>query len=94
MRGPNFRDYEPVKISDELKKKFHEALKGKLAIHKCSTCPQSRAFVPVVEFLIDMMTDATERMDIASQRMESFIELFHQLGENEMKKRMGGGDGL
>lgn len=90
----HYTDEDGPELSDALKKKFHEALKGKLHTRTCRDCPQARGFVQVVEFLIDMMTDATGRMDIASQRMESFIELFHKLGENEMKNRMKGGDGL
>ena len=80
-------------LSEDLKKKFREALKGKLAIHECATCPQSRSFVPVVEFLIEMITEAAGRMDIASQRMEDFIDVFNQLEERLMKARMLGDDG-
>ena len=88
MRGHSIDEgLGPVKISEKLKKRFHEALKGRLAVLECATCPQSRSFVPVVEFLIGMITDATGRMDIASQRMEDFIELFEQLENNSMKKR-------
>ena len=92
MRGPSF-DEIPPNLSDELKKKFQDALKGKLAVMKCSTCPASRSFVPVVEFMIDMVTEAAERMDIASQRMEDFINVFNQLEERLMKARMLGEDG-
>ncbi len=92
MRGPSFEE-GPPHLSEELKKKFREALKGKLAVHECSTCPQSRAFVPVMEFMIGMLADASERMDIASQRMEEYIELFNQLEEKLMKDRMLGDDG-
>ncbi len=84
---------EGPELSEELKKKFHEALKGKLAVHECSICPQSRAFVSVMEFTIGMLADASERMDIASQRMEEYIELFNQLEEQLMKARMLGDDG-
>lgn len=92
MRGPSF-DESPPNLSDELKRKFHEALKGKLEPQTCRDCASSRGFVQVVEFMIDMMTDATMRMDIASQRMEEFIEVFNQLEEKEMKARMRGEDG-
>ena len=81
-------------LSEELKKKFREALKGKLAVPECATCPKARSFVPVVEFLIDTITDVTNRMDIAGQRMEEFIEVFNQLEEREMKARMRGDAGL
>ena len=93
MRGPSFDEISP-NLSDELKKKFQEALKGKLAIHECATCPQSRSFVPVVEFLIEMITEAVGRMDIASQRMEEYISVFNQLEERLMKARMLGDEGL
>jgi hypothetical protein len=42
-----------------------------------------------MEFVIDMMIDATQRMDIASQRMEDFIQVFNQLEEKAMKARFG-----
>ena len=92
MRGPSF-DEIPPNLSDELKEKFQKALKGKLAIHECATCPQSRSFVPVVEFLIEMITETAGRMDIASQRMEEYIDVFNQLEERLMKARMTGDEG-
>ena len=97
MRGPRYlgdTDINPSEISAELKKKFHEALKGKLAIPNCRDCPQSRGFVQVIEFLIPIITDANERIDRASQTMEKFIDLFEQLEESLMKARMLGDDGL
>ena len=86
-------DADGPQISEELKKKFQEALKGRLAVPECATCPKARSFVPVVEFLIDTITDVTNRMDTASQRMEEFIEMFNQLEERAMKDRMLGEDG-
>lgn len=74
-------------LSDELKKKFQEALKGRLDVRSCLDCPSARGFVQVVDFMIGMMIDATERMDIASQRMEAFIQIFIQLEEKEMMGR-------
>ena len=86
-------DADGPQLSEELKKKFKEALKGRLAVPECSTCPKSRSFVPVVEFLIEMMMDATARMDVAGQRMEEIIEVFNQLEEKLMKARMLGDEG-
>ncbi len=96
MRGGFERSFNPDRppLSEELKKKFHEALKGKLDIRTCRDCPSSRGFVQVMDFVIDMLMDATGRMDIAGQRMEDFIEVFNQLEEREMKDRMQGDDGL
>lgn len=92
MSGLPFREIPP-NLSEELKKKFHEALNQPLKVPHCSECPGSRGFVAVVEFMIDMMTDAAGRMDIASQRMEDFIDVFNQLEERLMKARMLGDEG-
>ena len=87
-------DADGPQLSEELKKKFREALKGKLDVRTCRDCISARGFVQVMEFVIDMMMDATGRMDIAGQRMEEFIEVFNQLEERAMKARMLGDDGL
>ena len=94
-RGPPPSDGPEPNISDELKKKFHEALKGRLDSRSCLDCPSARGFVQTMDFVIDMLTNATERMDIASQRMEEFIQVFNQLEEKEMRARFGDdpGDG-
>lgn len=92
MRGPSFED-TPPNISEELKKKFHEALKGKLKPQTCRDCGSSRGFVQVVEFLIEQFTEAIIRMDRASQTMEEYISVFNQLEEREMKARMLGDEG-
>ena len=92
MRGPSFDD-TPPNLSEELKAKFHEALGGKLELPKCQDCIKSQNFVQVINFLIPMYSEAIERMDVASQRMEEFIEVFNQLEERLMKARMLGEDG-
>ena len=76
-------------LSEELKKKFALALKGKLEIPTCRDCPSARGFVQVVEFLIDGHLEAVERMDKVAQVMEEFIEVFRQLEERAMKERFG-----
>ena len=88
MRGPSF-DEIPPNISEELKKKFHEALKGKLDIRTCLNCPSARGFVQTMDFVIDQLIDSAMRMDRASQTMEKFISIFEQLEEKEMKARFG-----
>lgn len=94
MRGPP-HDLPHEEISEELKKRFHEALKGRLDIVTCRDCPQSRGFVQVIEFLLPLITEANERIDRASARMEKFIEIFEQLEEKAMKDRFApGGSGL
>ncbi len=90
--GPPFEE-GPPNLSEELKAKFKKALEGKRDKRSCQGCPHARGFVQVMEFVIEMMMDATGRMDIASQRMEEFIEIFNQLEEREMKARMLGDDG-
>ena len=90
MRGPRDLNREGPELSEELKKKFHEALKGKLAIPNCRDCPQARGFVQVVEFLIDGHIEAVERMDKAAQIMEDFIGVFRQLEEKDFMKRFVG----
>ena len=80
-------------ISEELKKKFNLALKGRLKTPTCRDCPQARGFVQVVEFLIDGHIEAVSRMDRAAQVMEEFIEVFRELELKEMKARMNGEDG-
>ena len=92
MRGPSF-DETPPNLSDELKKKFHAALEGKLDLRTCRDCVGARGFVQVMDFVIEQLTDAAGRMDIASQRMEEIIEIVKQLDEKEMKARMRGDDG-
>lgn len=92
MRGPSF-DEIPPNLSDELKKKFKEALKGRLDPQTCRDCGSSRGFVQVVEFLIEQFTEAIIRMDRASQTMEEYIEVFNQLEERLMKARMLEDDG-
>ena len=77
-------------LSEELKKKFHEALKGKLDIRSCRDCPSARGFVQVMEFVIDQLIDSAERMDKASQIMEDFIGVFRQLEEKDFMKRFEG----
>ncbi len=84
---PHSTDEGP-ELSDELKKKFREALNQPLKGPHCSEGPGSRGFVAVVDFMIEMMTDATGRMDVASQRMEDYIDVFNQLEERLMKARM------
>jgi len=77
-------------LSEELKKKFQEALKGKLKTRECEGCPLfSKA---VIDFLIDQLVEAINRMDKASQTMEEFIALFCEIEESEFKARMRGGD--
>ena len=85
---------EGPELSEELKKKFHEALKGKLNPQTCLDCASSRGFVQVVEFLIEQFTEAIMRIDRASQTMEEYIEVFNQLEERLMKARMRGDAGL
>ena len=92
MRGPSF-DESPPNLSDELKEKFHKALEGKLDLRTCRDCVGARGFVQVMDFVIEQLTDAASRMDVASQRMEDFIEVFNQLEERLMKARMLGDDG-
>ena len=92
MRGPSFDD-TPPNLSEELKKKFHAALDGKLDLRTCRDCVSARGFVQVMDFVIEQLTDAAGRMDIASQRMEDMIELVKQIEEKEMKARMNGEDG-
>lgn len=77
------------KITKEQKARFREALKGKLDPRTCRDCASSRGFVQVVEFLIEMNTEANMRMDKASQIMEEFIELFKEIELAEMKARFG-----
>lgn len=93
MSDRRYDEEEVSKLSEAMKEKFRKALDGKLKTPVCRDCVGSRGFVQVMEFVIDMMTDATERMDVASQRMEDFIEVFNQLEEREMKARMTGVDG-
>ena len=88
MRGPSFED-TPPNISEELKKKFHEALKGKRDIRTCRDCPSARGFVQTMDFVIDQLIDSAMRMDRASQTMEKFISIFEQLEEKEMRARFG-----
>jgi hypothetical protein len=83
---------EPVEVSDELKRKFALALKGTLKTPNCRDCVRSGGFVSVVEFLIDLWGIAIERIDVASQTMEDFIEIFKELEIREMKARMLGED--
>ena len=85
---------EGPELSDELKKKFRDALNQPLKVPHCSECPGSRGFVSVVEFLIEQFTEAVMRMDRASQTMEDFIELFKEIEVAEMKARMEGAMGL
>lgn len=92
MRGPSF-DNVPPNLSEDLKKKFHEALKGRLDSRSCQDCPGARGFVQVMDFVIDQLVESAERLDRASQTMEKFIEVFEQLEEKEMKARMLGDDG-
>lgn len=95
MRGPmKYPDDDGPHLSEELKKKFQEALKGKLDPKTCRDCASSRGFVQVVEFLIEQFTEAIVRMDRASQTMEDYIAVFNQLEERLMKARMLGEDGL
>ena len=95
MRGYRIDpDDDGPHLSEELKKKFHEALKGKLDPQTCRDCASSRGFVQVVEFLIDQFTESIIRMDRASQTMEEYISVFNQLEERLMKARMLGDDGL
>ena len=86
-----FSDEERRAFSEDLKKKFHEAMKGKLDLRTCRDCPSARGFVQTVEFLIDMLVDANIRIDKASQTMENFIALFYEIEEREFKGRMEGG---
>ena len=86
MRGPSFDD-TPPNISEELKKKFKEALKGRLENRTCQDCPGARGFVQVVEFLIDNHIEAIMRIDKAAQIMEDFIQVFKQLEEKDFMKR-------
>jgi len=78
-------------LAEDLKKKFHEAMKGTLDPRTCRDCPSARGFVQTVEFLIDMLVDANNRIDKASQTMENFIALFYEIEEREVKGRMEGG---
>ena len=88
-RGPTFSDGDGPNLSDDLKKRFHEALKGRLDSRSCLDCPSARGFVQTMDFVIEMLTDAANRMDVASQRMEEFIQVFNQLEEKEMRARFG-----
>lgn len=87
--SPN-RDRE--ELSEELKRKFREALNSPLKNPHCSECPGARGFVPVVEFLIDNWTQAIEKIDIATQVMEDFIETFKMLEIRDYQARMLGDD--
>ena len=89
----HFTDEAGPELSEELKKKFHEALKGKLATPTCRDCIKSQNFIQVIEFLIPMYSEAIERIDRASQTMEEFISVFKELEERLMKARMLGDDG-
>ena len=81
-------------LSEAQKKKFHEALKGKLDIVTCRECPQSRGFVQVIDFLIPYILEGYQRIDRASAQMEKFIEIYEQLEEKAMKERFEpGGSG-
>lgn len=82
----------PPNLSEEQKERFKKALEGKLDSRTCRDCVSARGFVQAMEFVIEMMTDAAERMDVAGQRMESFIEVFKQLDEKAMMDRMNGVD--
>ena len=86
-------DVDGPQLSEELKKKFQEALKGRLDPQTCRDCASSRGFVQVVEFLIEQFTEAIMRIDRASQTMEEYIAVFNQLEERLMKARMLGDDG-
>lgn len=80
-------DEIPPNLSEDLKKKFHEALKGRLDSRSCQDCPSARGFVQVMDFVIDQLVCSAERMDSASQTMEKFISIFEQLEEKEMRAR-------
>ncbi len=84
-----FTERDPL-ISEELKRKFREALDSPLKIPHCSECPGARGFVQVVEFLLDQYAEAISQMDAATNTMNKFIVLFLELEENSIKKRMGG----
>ena len=78
---------EGPELSEELKAKFKKALDGKLELPHCRDCIRSQNFVQVINFLIPMFSDAIERIDRASVRMELFIDIFEQLEEKAMKER-------
>jgi len=81
-------DDEESELSEELKNKFHEALKGKLKTRECESCPLFSK--EIIDFLIDQIVEANHRIDKASQTMEEFITLFKDIEESEMKARMRG----
>ena len=94
MRGSSVTDEDKKILSDDLKRKFNLALKGRLKTPNCRDCVSAQGFAQTVEFLIDIIIESEVRMDRASQIMEDFIDVFRQLEEREMKLRMKGEDGL
>ena len=79
---------EPDPLSVELRKKFREALKGKLKTRECEGCPLFSK--EVIDFLMDQLVDAINRMDKASQIMEDFIVMFKEIEEALFKEKMRG----
>ena len=90
FEGLNGISEEPDPLSVELRKKFREALKGKLKTRECEGCPLFTK--EVVDFLIDQLVDASHRMDKASQTMENFIEVFKEIELSLFKAKMRGPD--
>lgn len=85
-------DGDPDPLTQELRKKFREALRIREGKNSCEGCPLFTK--EIMDFLIDQIVEATHRMDRASQIMEDFIEVFKELEIREVKARMEGLSGL
>ena len=88
FEGLNGISDEPDPLTVELRKKFREALKGKFKTRECEGCPLFSK--EVIDFLMDQLVDAINRMDKASQTMENFIEVFKELEIALFKEKMRG----